>query len=97
MSYRVVVEKPVGVAIGFIGLSRTGLIRLLAALHDELTNNAARHRQRRSPNDPDLFIFRHTVADGGYWYTCEFAVNDVKANGYLFVEALRYRSDPIPP
>ena len=97
MPFHVIIEKPVRVAIRAIGLSRTAVVLFYTNLHHELKYNAAQHRQRRSPTDPDFFIFRLTVADGNYWHTCELAVNDARANGYLFVEAFRHRSDPIPP
>ena len=95
MEYHVIVEKPVSRELGRkIGQHRNLLVRVLAALHDDLTNHADTFRSQRDPEDSDLFRHAVTLAEGDAWHTCYFRVNDVRAQGYLFVESVNHESRP---
>lgn len=94
MAYHVIVARAVSRYIGTCGLSRNGVVRLLARLHDELSNEADQFRGDRAPDDPDYFRYRIDLADRGQWHTCNFAVNDRVAPGFLFVEDMFHQSRP---
>src|SRR3954452_7334394 len=93
MEYHVLVEKPVSQALGqMIGGHRNLLVRVLTDLHVFLPRRADTLRQQRDPEDSDLFRYRVTLPEGTHWHTFSFRVNDVRAQGYLFVEAVDYES-----
>jgi hypothetical protein len=95
MEYHVIVEKPVSRAIGrFIGQHRTLVVRLLAGMRDDLAHRADTYRGQRDPEDPDLFRYALLLAEGDQWHTFYFRVNDARAQGYLFVEAVDYEARP---
>lgn len=87
----VIVSPPVSRALGPLVHNRTALVRILTRLRDELENRAARFQKNRDPNDTDCFIYHHSLYVGSRWYTFRFAVNDVQAQGYLFVQSVSRR------
>jgi len=95
MNYRVIVDRPVVAFIGACGLSRQATVRLYAKLHHELSNEAARFRLMRHPEEPDLYFhYRITLASGDHWHQFDFAVNDTTAPDSLFVEAVSHTAGP---
>jgi len=97
MAYRVILERPVSRAIGSFGLSRSLLIRLLTRLHSGLPQQADSFRSQRDPEDPDLFRYEVVLAEGNAWHTFRFHINDTRAQGFLFVEAVAHNSNPANP
>jgi hypothetical protein len=83
------IERVVNRKIGTAGLSRTGLLRLLAWIYDELENRAHDHQHNRVPGRPGHFQVRRFVSDGGRTYHFVFAVDERQA-GLLRVVACRY-------
>src|SRR5438552_2098041 len=95
MEYHVIIEKPVSAGIGAtIGQHRNLVVRVLSWLHFELSHHAERHRGDRDPDDTDLFRCRRSFLHSGTWFDCEFRVNDVRAEGFLFVETVTVKTRP---
>jgi hypothetical protein len=93
--YHVLVMPPVSAALGRLLLDRESLLKVLNRLYGQLTDHADRYRGRRDPDDQDLFDYPVYFCDGANWHTFRFSVNDTKAAGYLFVEAVSHRSGKI--
>ena len=66
---------------------RTAVVKVLTQLRHQLETNWASYRKRRDPDDPDLFHYDHAVHVHDKWLWLRFSVNDVRAEGYVFVEA----------
>ena len=81
MRYHVTVLPEVSQLVPWWGLSRAAMLRVFTTLHDELTDNADKHRGNRDAKDPDFFHFRIRIADGGRWHFLDFAVNDAPQPG----------------
>ncbi len=90
--YKVIVSPQVSQRLGELCKSRSVLLKVLNRLYHQLGEQAVRYRGQRDYNDPDLFIYRHSLytADRG-WLTFEFAVNDARAQDHLFVESVTSR------
>lgn len=83
-----IVSPPVSRALGPLVHNRAALLRILNRLYDQLEDHADRYRANRDPDDPDCFIYSHSLYIGLRWHTFRFAVNDVQAQGYLFVQSV---------
>jgi hypothetical protein len=90
MNWHVIVRPPISRAVGQFGLSRSGLVRLLASLHTDLPTHANQVQSLRDPNDPDYCIYRYSFKDGAAWHYFEFRIDDVTAPGYLFVDRVKH-------
>lgn len=90
MNWHVIVRAGISQAIGRCGLSRQGVVRILARVHIELAARANVLRLHRDPIDPDFFLYHFHVWDSGAFHTFEFRVNDVTAPGFLFVVRLKH-------
>lgn len=62
---RVRLEPFVSRKIGSAGLSRTGLLRLIGWLYDELEHRADEYQHNRVPGKPDHFLVRKVHLDNG--------------------------------
>ncbi len=91
MALRAIVSKGVTRALGACGLSREGLIRVLARLHSDLASQP--DRSERDLSDPDCFLYRIILNDGGRRHDLAFQVNDAQAPGFLFVEGLTHEAE----
>ena len=87
--FHVVVTPAVSRQLGRLVQNREALVRILTRLHDELSNHAGRYQPMRDADDPDYFIYTHGLYVGLRWHRFRFLVNDVQAQGYLFVESVR--------
>lgn len=88
---KVIVTAPVSRRLRELTQGQRELIlKLLNQLYYTLEDSGrvARHRSRRNPEDPDQFLYRHAVFNGGRWRTFEFSVNDTMATDHLFVVAV---------
>ncbi len=90
MNWHVIVRPPIGRAIGQCGLSRLGVVRLLASVYIDLPARADNVRLRRDPNDPDYCVYRVNMNDGAAWHHFEFRIDDATAPGYLFVDRMKH-------
>ena len=90
MHWHTIVTQGVSQAIGQCGLTRAGIVRVIAHLHGDLPARADRLRRRRDPDDPDLFLYRVTLLDGGRLHFWDFWVNDVNAQGFLFILRMKH-------
>jgi len=86
--FHVVVSREVSLALGQLISDRTILVRVLNRLYDHLENHAERYRQNRDADDEDYFDYVHRLYVRGQWQSFRFSVNDVRAQGYLFVEGV---------
>ena len=97
MEWHTVVQPHMSAAIGACGLSRSGMVMVLTALHHSLPAQAERLRRKRDPDEPDsYFLFRLGFADDGSWHHLEFWVDDVTAPDRLFIEKLVHKVRPLP-
>jgi len=87
----IIVMKPVSAALGSIFRDRQPLIAVLNRLYDQLGNHSDRWRQRRDPEDEDLFDYLLYTFDGNGWHTLRFSVDDRQATGYLIVVAVSHK------
>jgi len=71
--------------------ARGSLLAVLNRLYEQLENHADRYRNRRDPEDPDLFDYVLCLFDGENWHTFRFSVDDRQATGLLFVVAVGHR------
>lgn len=89
--FHVVVMPPVIAALrGFLQGERELLVKVLNRLYPQLEYNADRYRNRRDPEDQDLFFYDLQVGNEEDWRTLRFSVDDRQATGYLFVVAVSY-------
>ena len=65
MIWRAIVRAPISRAIGRCGLTRLGVVRLLASVHIDLPARTDQVRMVRDPNDPDFCVYRVSLNDGG--------------------------------
>ena len=89
MPYHLIIPANIARAIGALGLSRTALLNLLFRLRLDLEGEADEHRRRRDPADPNLFWYEVTVIEQGRERPLRFAVDDARAPGYRFLEAVQ--------
>jgi hypothetical protein len=82
---------PVSAALGQVLRDRESLLTVLNRLYDQLANHTDRYRNRRDPEDSDLFDYVLYVFDGVSWHTLRFSVDDRQATGFLFVVAVSHR------
>lgn len=68
--------------------NRTAVLRVLNRLFEQLENHSQRYRKNRNPIDTDLFDYTHSLYANGRWRRLRFSINDVRAQDYLFVEAV---------
>lgn len=85
-----IITETVSIFLGSLGLPREMLISVLSCCYDNLPNNYERWRGRRDPEDPDLFEYVLRLYDGTNWHIFRFSVNDTRATGFLFVEAVSH-------
>jgi hypothetical protein len=81
--------------IGDCGLTRNGVVRVLAGLHSELRQQYDRYRSRRHPEDERLFVFPDAFADGDLMHTFAFHVDDTTSAEHLIVKDLEHGSRPL--
>ncbi len=96
MQYRVRITPQTSIDLGAIGLSRRGIVRVLACLHGELPVRADEFRGDRCVDDQDNFYYRVALIDSGRSFTLAFAVNDTIAQGNLLVLGVEHESRPGP-
>jgi hypothetical protein len=94
--YRVRITPRASIDVGAIGLSRQGIVRVLAYLHGELPVRADEFRGERCVDDQDNFYYRIGLIDSGRSYTLAFAVNDTTAQGELHVLGCEHDSHESP-
>jgi hypothetical protein len=85
--YHVVVPSAISRTLGQLVHNREAIVKILTRLHEELTNHAGRYQKNRDPDDPDNFIYSRGLYVGRRWCRFDFRVNDVQAQGYLFVRS----------
>lgn len=93
--FHVVVMPLVSAALGN-WLERQSLILVLNRVYGQLGFHADHYRNRRDPEDPDLFDYVLHFCDGDSWHTFRFSVDDRQATGYLFVVAVSHRPGKFP-
>ena len=71
------------------GAGRSALLNLLFRLRLDLEGEADEHRRRRDPDDPSLFWYEMTIIEEGRARFFRFAVDDGRAPGYRFLEAMQ--------
>ena len=77
-------------------LPRDAMVVALTRLRDQLTNNLARYKPRRDPEDPDLFDYVLYVVDrDSGWHTLRFSVNDCMATDHLIVMAVSHKKGKV--
>ncbi len=80
-------------ALGGFGLRRESLVVVLCRLREQLENRYDFYRNRRDPQDQDLFDYILFLAEAdGRWHTLRFSVDDRQATGYLFVVAVSHQA-----
>jgi hypothetical protein len=95
--FHVVVMPPVSAALGeALRGERDPLLKVLNCLYGHLESHADRYRNRRDPEDPDLFDYVLNLFDGEDWHTFRFSVDDRQATDYLFVVAVSHRPGRFP-
>jgi hypothetical protein len=94
---RTIVPPEISRLIGNCGLTRAGLVRVLAGLHGELSQRYDRYRRLRHPDDDRLFFFFDAFADGDVMHTFTFHVDDSTSPEHLIVTDLEHESRPIRP
>ena len=94
---RTVIPPEISPMIGGCGLTRNGLVRILADLHGQLPQQYDRFRRLRDSEDDRLFLFFAAVADGGLMHTFTFHIDDATSAEHLFVQALEHQSRPRRP
>jgi hypothetical protein len=90
MNWRAIVPAGISQAIGQCGLSRQGLIRILASVHIDLPAHSSIWRKHRDPTDSDFFLYPVGLREDGAFHMFEFQVNDVSAPGFLFIARMRH-------
>jgi len=90
MNWHTIVSPVISRAVGQCGLTRAGVVRVFAHLHNDLPTRADRLRRQRDAGDPDFFLYRLTLFDGGRLHLCVFSVDDLTAAGFLFVEKMTH-------
>lgn len=89
---RVIVHAEIVRALREFISDREVLLGVLTRLRDRLENNPGPYRRIRDMDDPEfLFDYVDAVNVNGRWLTLRFSVNDTRAEGYLFVEAVSCR------
>ena len=87
----VIIPSNISQSLWNIVNDREAVVQILNRLHDQLGNNSAPYRRLRDLEDPDLFDYVDARYVSGRWLFLRFSVNDVRAEGYLFVEAVSCR------
>ncbi len=64
MKWHTIVTPAISRAVGQGGLTRAGVVRVLAYLHNDLPARANSLRRRRDASDPDHFPYRVALFDG---------------------------------
>jgi hypothetical protein len=75
----VVVMPIISQVLGEVLKDRNRILKVFNRLYDQLENYADRYRNRRDPDDPDLFDYVLHLADGDNWHTFRFSVDDRQA------------------
>ena len=92
---RTIVPPLITRLIGEYGLTRSGVVRILAALHGPLPQQYGRFRSIRHPDDARLFFFFDALADGDLMHTFTFHVDDSTSAEHLIVKDLEHESRPL--
>jgi hypothetical protein len=92
---RIKVSAVIARKIGECGLTRNGIVRILAGLHGELPQAYTHYRGLRHPEDDRLFFFFDALADGGLMHTFTFHVDDSTSAEHLIVKDLEHESRPL--
>jgi hypothetical protein len=88
----VIVSPKVSSSLGALQLPRELLLKVLFAVHHTLPSNYDRIRKNREVEDPDLFDYAPVIFDGEQWHRLRFSVNDTRATGFLFIDAVSSES-----
>ena len=89
MPYHVIISPNITRAIGALGLARTALLNLLFRIRLDLEGEADDHRRHRDSLDPSFFWYQIIVIDQDRERLLRFAVDDSRAPGYRFLEAVQ--------
>ncbi len=81
--------------IGQCGLTRNGVVRILAGPQGELPQQYSRYCGLRHPEDERLFFFFDVFADGDRMHTFTFHIDDAISAEHLIVADLEHESRPL--
>lgn len=88
MPRKVVVPQPISQAIGLLGISRPLCVRLLTALHNDLSNVADEARNLRDPEDETLFLYPIRLTEESRHHLFVLAVDDTTAPDHLVLASI---------
>ncbi len=95
MEYHVLLTETIRERLGgLLGGNRNLTVRFLSCLYDDLKHRADIYRKQRDRDDADLFLYAVTLLEDTTWHTYYCQVNDVQAQGYLFVVSIAHHSRP---
>jgi hypothetical protein len=86
--YHVIVSPFVSQRVGALLQNRLAVIDVFNTLRDDLEEDADRFRDDRDPYNPDYFFYQIGYFSNGTWHNFDFAVNDTRETGYLFVDGV---------
>jgi hypothetical protein len=80
--------------IGACGLTHEGLPVFLNTVRSDLENDYQSYRVLRDEEEPRLFRYLVTFADGGLMHEFNFVIDDSTSPDHLFIEDFEHDSRP---
>ncbi len=88
-----VISTKISQQIGNCQLTRNGLVRLLANLHN-LPQRHGRFQGFRHPDDDRLFLFFESIIDDRHVHYFTFFIDDSTSDQHLMVHGFEHKSRP---
>ena len=97
MNYKAAVPAAISRAIQAFGIGREMVVRILAAIHENVPRDYPQCRQFRIGKDEIYYRCRIVLKDDHLRHLFRMGVDDTTAEGHLIVVAIRHKTRPCPP